>query len=294
VQARVQPLTLLRLLLVAGVVAVYLRHHLTTTLSIWLVATWAVAVATLLAMWACASSASLWDAAEGPSHQVDLQMAPLDCSQRSANVSPTTSPRLHAAGNSAPLHAHTAAQERVESPDIRAWGADAGVLATGNDSALTSSALHVSEVSHPSDDPSAPDGIMAAPSSGVRSLGAVQTSMKSVWSPSPHLLAPATPSALQLGVHNPCATWPPCAFTVSRWQERLAVAVAGVLSGLAFVAAVLWVQLVAEELVAALSFLGDLLKIEHALIGVTLLAWGAPSLCWRASSAAAATWPSST
>lgn len=43
----------------------------------------------------------------------------------------------------------------------------------------------------------------------------------------------------------------------------------------AFVASIIWIQLVAEELVALLDFLGSVLSIDHTLLGITLLAWGA-------------------
>ena len=47
------------------------------------------------------------------------------------------------------------------------------------------------------------------------------------------------------------------------------------LSLLAFVSSILWIQLVAEELVALLDFLGSIMRVDHTLLGFTLLAWGA-------------------
>lgn len=58
-------------------------------------------------------------------------------------------------------------------------------------------------------------------------------------------------------------------------RRSVALALAAVLSLAAFTIAVLWVQLVAEELVAVLGLVGAVLRLDHTLIGATLLAWGA-------------------
>jgi Ca2+/Na+ antiporter len=43
----------------------------------------------------------------------------------------------------------------------------------------------------------------------------------------------------------------------------------------AFIASIIWIQLIAEELVALLVFIGSVLSVDHTLLGVTILAWGA-------------------
>lgn len=62
---------------------------------------------------------------------------------------------------------------------------------------------------------------------------------------------------------------------VSLLRRGVALVLAAILSLSAFSVAVLWVQLVAEELVAVLGLVGAILRLDHTLIGVTLLAWGA-------------------
>lgn len=62
------------------------------------------------------------------------------------------------------------------------------------------------------------------------------------------------------------------------WSRFAAVCTAFVgfsLCALAFASSILWIQLVAEELVALLDFLGTLVQVDHTLLGFTLLAWGA-------------------
>jgi len=52
---------------------------------------------------------------------------------------------------------------------------------------------------------------------------------------------------------------------------------------LAFATAVIWIQMVAVELVAVLEVVGDISGIPHDLLGMTLLVWGAPLSAQAAS-----------
>lgn len=76
---------------------------------------------------------------------------------------------------------------------------------------------------------------------------------------------PSLPAAMEAVPPEPAA---------SPLRRGVALVLAAVLSLAAFGAAVLWVQLVAEELVAVLGLVGAILRLDHTLIGATLLAWG--------------------
>jgi Ca2+/Na+ antiporter len=57
-------------------------------------------------------------------------------------------------------------------------------------------------------------------------------------------------------------------------QQSLCNTISTCLDGLSFLTSIFWIQLLAEELVAMLDFLGKVLNLDHTLLGLTLLAWG--------------------
>jgi Ca2+/Na+ antiporter len=85
-------------------------------------------------------------------------------------------------------------------------------------------------------------------------------------------------------VSHDSAAWSPAsppATPVASLPRRLHQATTAGLNVAAFVASILWIQLIAEELVALLDFLGAVLSVDHTLLGITLLAWGAHLLLHR-------------
>jgi Ca2+/Na+ antiporter len=58
------------------------------------------------------------------------------------------------------------------------------------------------------------------------------------------------------------------------WQASLGHSLSAYVDGLAFLTSMCWIQLVAEEIVAMLDFIGTIINVDHTLLGLTLLAWG--------------------
>lgn len=48
----------------------------------------------------------------------------------------------------------------------------------------------------------------------------------------------------------------------------------GVVLALGFIVSVVWIQMVATEVVVILEFLGSLAEIDRSILGMTVLAWG--------------------
>eukprot|EP00892_Ulva_mutabilis_P008224 jgi/Ulvmu1/5774/UM025_0028.1 len=271
---------LLRLTLAGAVVAVYFRHRLSRTSCVALACGWLAVVITLAAVWWLVSDPPAPSFRPTPSSfDADVQMRELELHR----ARPVVMGAAMESFSDLPLGGAGASTD-VESVGVvypgagRPWRAGSSRAAAVGESALAAGlrcGLRLQrdpqpEASYPPLPPSYDDVV------ALSELG----------SPAPVAVVPPaqTPegSAAGLAAAGPqlCAGSAGAGGGGAAPQEpslprrSAALALAAVLSVAAFAVAVLWVQLVAEELVSVLGFVGGVLRLDHTLLGVTLLAWG--------------------
>ena len=272
----VHPPLLLRLTLAAVVVLVYFRHRLSPTTAVVFACSWAGAVAAFAGVWWAISDPTMTDSdacghsgfgCTGSLCDADIQMQELEVQRARPVVTQAAMemfPAVEIGTRAADLES-----AGVVYPAARPWRAPSTRAGAVGESARPSGWLvgfglgrggaAEPEASYPQLPPSYDDVLSlseiggAGPAMGKQEGSGFEAAMAPGAASGGPGLAPDVPEPM---------------------RRAAALALAAVLSVSAFGVAVLWVQLVAEELVAVLGLVGAMLRLDRTLLGVTLLAWG--------------------